>query len=153
MSENCFVRLNSAGPMGSDCTAPYYVSFSKGITVEEFVNYILNDRGKEEWGRITVHVHNKDKQTILEKAANDLTNGIINIVKYHDIRREVLNSEYCQNVEYNRGHLLTPEEAQRKCSWSTARYNFDDDILQMTVETASAHGGWTAMDYELHVLA
>lgn len=44
----------SCGPSGSDCTAPYYISFDKPKTVGEFIEEWLATRPKE-WGRFGIY--------------------------------------------------------------------------------------------------
>lgn len=54
MSENIHI---SCGPAGGDCTAPYYVTLAKKMTVKEFIDeWIQNER---EWGYF--YVKEKDK--------------------------------------------------------------------------------------------
>ena len=47
------IHINT-GPAGSDCTAPYYISFDKPKTVGEFIEELLTTRPKE-WGHFGIY--------------------------------------------------------------------------------------------------
>lgn len=47
------IKVNWIGEVASDCTRSFELSFDRGLTTEQFVDYVLKER-RDEWGEIRV---------------------------------------------------------------------------------------------------
>ena len=100
---NKLVFIQTGGPFG-DATSNYKVSFPKEITVEEFINIVLEERS-DEWGYFR---------------SSWSSSGKI--------------------AEYSKGELLS------------TGFETYSKFKNRKIESVSANGGWSRMDYMITVV-
>lgn len=119
---NNMIQRHQKCAAGSDCTAPYYVTTKKPLTVREFLDYIIKEYPGE-WGSIHIGTIDGKSVSCSSYAKSNHSTG------------------------YSHG---TMNCVSTGCSKDPIE-GMDEDILDMTITSANATGGWTAMDYYLNV--
>lgn len=118
---------HALAPEGSDCSAPYEVRTEKPITVREFLDTVIK-QFPNEWGSITIE-----------------TIDGLNIRKLRDRYPDLYNEEIITNFGTAYSHGSMNYTTQQKLT------PIDNTLLDKTIVKISAVGGWSNMDYYLHV--
>lgn len=123
------ITLNryALAPEGSDCTAPYEVRTEKPITVREFLDAVI-EQFPNEWGSITIEtIDGINIRKMMGKFPDLYTDKVGNL-----------------GTAYAHGSMNYTTQHQKLAP-------IDDVLLNKTIVKISAVGGWTAMDYHLHI--
>ena len=119
---------HALAPEGSDCSAPYEVRTEKSITVREFLDAVIK-QFPNEWGSITIE-----------------TIDGLNICKLMDRYPDLYDDEVITNfgTAYSNGSMNYTTQHQKLTP-------IDDTLLDKTIVKIGAVGGWSNMDYYLHI--